>query len=446
MESILSDERLKDVLQEYSRESVTHMVQNCIHDVRDALTNGSSHSSVDHVVGLVLERCSTVWKSWPRQVINATGVIIHTNLGRSPLSEESLEAVRQAAVGYIDLEIDLTDGTRGSRQNHVANLITDLTGAEASLVVNNNASALMLGLRALSNQKTVIVSRGEAVEIGGGFRIPDVLRESGAILKEVGTTNRTYVGDYANAIDENTGAILKIHSSNFRISGFTHEATIQELTDLAHMHQLPVIHDVGSGCLIETTNFGLEHEPTVQESVSAGVDVTFFSGDKLLGGPQSGLAVGRRDIISSLTQHPMARALRIDKLNLAALHSTLLHYTKGEALHKIPIWEMISRKPQEIDEAALRWSRIIGVKPNVIDGLSTIGGGSLPGASIPTRLLALNSKDTKMSSEELATRLRLSRSPVMARIQDDQVIIDPRTVLQSQETDLLETLKTALGH
>jgi L-seryl-tRNA(Ser) seleniumtransferase len=391
-----------------------------------------------------MAQAASLWSPWPRPLINATGVVLHTNLGRSPLSDEATEAILHAARGYTNLELDLEEGMRGSRQAHIEPILCQLTGAEASLVVNNNASAVLLGLSAIASQKEVVVSRGEAVEIGGGFRIPDVLRQSGATLLEVGTTNRTYLADYEGAITPNTASFLKVHTSNFRVTGFTHDTALAELVALGALHQIPVLHDLGSGCLLETAQFGLAHEPTVQESVAAGVDLAFFSGDKLLGGPQAGIVVGKRELVSRLARHPLARAVRIDKLSLAALTVTLLHYLKGEAQVKVPVWRMVSMKQEELEARARGWHWRTGGRAKVIQGLSTIGGGSLPGETLPTWLLALAADDLPEGPEGLARRLRQADSPVVARIEDDQVVLDPRTVLPEEEEALLESLKAAL--
>ena len=296
----------------------------------------------------------TKWRKWfcqriedtvraePRRVINATGVIIHTNLGRAPLSRAAILAAEEAAQGYSNLEFDLESGTRGSRQARVQALLRQLTGAEAALVVNNNASAVLLGLSALAVGREVVVSRAEAVEIGGGFRVPDVLRQSGCVLVDVGTTNRTYVRDYEEAATDNTAAFLKVHASNFRVEGFTAEVTTGELAALGDRLGVATLHDVGSGSLLSTAKYGLAHEPTPQESIQAGMGLVFFSGDKLLGGPQAGIVAGKGELVGRLARHPLARAVRIDKLSLASLTATLVHYLKGEAEREIPVWRMIS--------------------------------------------------------------------------------------------------------
>ena len=293
VESVLSSRRIRTVMEEYTREWVTNLVREQIDEARGAMRNGSAAPTADEVAGSVARQVELLGRVYPRPLINATGVIIHTNLGRAPLSLEAMEATLQASEGYSNLELDLLKGSRGSRQAHIQPIFRHLTGAEAALVVNNNASAVLLGLSALARGKEVIVSRGEEVEIGGGFRIPDVLLQSGATLVEVGTTNRTYASDYQAAITDNTAAFLKVHSSNFRIDGFTHFAEARELVEIGERHGIPVLHDVGSGCLLKTEDYGLSHEPTPQESVAAGVGLVFFSGDKLLGGPQSGIVVGK---------------------------------------------------------------------------------------------------------------------------------------------------------
>ena len=444
VEKLLSDERICGLIDEYSHEAVVYLVRRCLDEVRQGIGEGEALPTLDNLVEGIMTRAASLWSPWPRPLINATGVVLHTNLGRAPLSAEATEALLQAARGYTNLELDMEEGVRGSRQTHIESILCQLTGAEASLVVNNNASAVLLSLSAIANQREVIVSRGEAVEIGGGFRIPDVLRESGAILTEVGTTNRTYLADYEGAITPNTGALLKVHSSNFLISGFTHDTTLGELVELGVRHQLPVLHDLGSGCLVETTQFGLAHEPMAQESIAAGVDLVCFSGDKLLGGPQAGVVVGKREFVSRLARHPLARAVRIDKLNLAALTTTLLHHLRGEAVEKVPVWRMVSMPIEELEATARRWQKSVGDKGQVVRGQSTIGGGSLPGETLPTWLLALTADGLPGGAQGLASRLREAETPVIARIEEDRVLIDPRTVLPGEEDALVSSLKVAL--
>ena len=327
----------------------------------------------------------------------------------------------------------------------MSRILSELTGAEAGLVVNNNASAVMLGLAVVVSGRQVIASRGEAVEIGGGFRVPDVLRQSGASLVEVGTTNRTYVRDYEEVITEETGAILCVHASNFRVTGFTHSPSLHELVELGERYGVPVLHDLGSGCLLETMRFGLGHEPMPQESVEAGAPLIFFSGDKLLGGPQAGIVVGTSGMVGALSRHPLARALRIDKLSLAGLVATLLHYVKGEAEREIPIWRMIGLPLAEIESRALAWKQGLEEHGAVVEGLSTIGGGSLPGETLPTRLLSLDGRAAGERVDELALRLRSVTPPVVGRIEDDRLLLDPRTVLPEEDAAVAEALRLALG-
>jgi len=378
-------------------------------------------------------------------VINGTGVVIHTNLGRAPLSGDALNAIRRVAEGYSDLEYDLAEGERGSRHSHVEGLLRQLTGAEAAMVVNNNASAMLLALSSLATGREVIVSRGEAVEIGGGFRVPDVLRQSGATLVEVGTTNRTYPRDFENAITPQTAAFLSVHASNFKVVGFTNAPELADLVTLAHQHELLLLHDLGSGCLLDTADYGMAHEPTPQESISAGSDVALFSGDKLLGGPQAGIAVGKAEVIQRMARHPLARAVRIDKLSLAALTATLVHYLKGEATEKVPVWAMIASTNEELQERSAIWARTVGKRGTSVEGESTVGGGSLPGETLPTWLLALDSEGIPGGATELARRLRQGTPSVVARVQDEKVMLDPRTVSLDEEPQLLVALAAALA-
>ena len=367
-----------------------------------------------------------------RPVINATGVILHTNLGRAPLSRAALDAVALAGQGYATLEFDLARGERGSRAVHAERLLTRLTGAEAALVVNNCAAALLLVLSALARGKGVLVSRGQLVEIGGGFRVPDVMKQSGAKLVEVGTTNRTHLRDYQEALDERTALILRAHHSNFKIIGFTTEPALVKLCALGR----PVVDDLGSGALLDTAAFGLAHEPMVQESIAAGAAVVAFSGDKLLGGPQAGIIVGRADLLARIKKHPLARAVRADKVTLAALAATLLHYLKDEAAREIPLWRMIAAAPAELQRRAESWRAALGAGV-VLAGESTIGGGSLPGASLPTWLLALPAK----APNAFAARLRALPTPIIARVGEGQVLLDPRTVAEAEAPALLAGLR-----
>lgn len=374
-----------------------------------------------------------------RPVINATGVLIHTNLGRVLLSEAARRAVQEVAASYSNLEYDLQTGKRGSRYVHAEDLLRELTGAEAALVVNNNAAALVLTLGALAVGRSVVISRSQLVEIGGGFRIPEIMEQSGARLVEVGTTNRTRKEDYERACDAHTALLLRVHSSNFRIIGFVEQPDLHELAQVAHQRGLALVDDIGSGALLDTGAYGLEPEPTVQQSLAAGADLVLFSGDKLLGGPQAGILVGRADLIAALKRHPFARALRADKLCYAALHATLDHYRKGEATTEIPIWRMIAAPLDELRGRAEKWSRAL-TAGEVIAAESTVGGGSLPGTSLPTFALALDAP----SADELVARLRAAPLPVIARIADGRVLLDPRSVPPEQDELLLEMLRRTM--
>jgi L-seryl-tRNA(Ser) seleniumtransferase len=381
-----------------------------------------------------------------RPVINASGVILHTNLGRAPLSKEATAAMELVAVDYCNLEFDLDSGTRGSRNVHIEQLLCQLTGAEAALVVNNNASAVLLALTALAKRKEVIVSRGQAVEIGGGFRIPDVMRQSGAKLVEVGTTNCTYIDDYEQAISPSTAALLRVHASNFRVEGFVSSVTIEEMTALGSKRNLPVFDDLGSGCFLDTTVYGLAPEPMVQQSITLGVGLAFFSGDKLVGGPQAGIIVGKSQFVDKLKRHPLARALRIDKIRLAGLAATLIHYLKGEALGKIPVWRMISMPMDEVERRARLWAQALGGLAQVIEGETMVGGGSLPGSTLSTRLVAVSNKGGRRNlALSLARGLRRNEPSVIGRINDDVLLLDPRTVLPEEDELVLGALSNAVA-
>ena len=445
VDRLMASEELAELAVVYSRDWVVGVVREQLDLARREIRRGGKAPEVDSLVDAVCRHVADFTQTAPRRVINATGVVIHTNLGRAPLSRAAIEAMSQAAQGYSDLELDLTTGRRGSRQSHLQALLRHLTGAEAALAVNNNASAVMLGLSALAADRDVIVPRGEAVEIGGGFRIPDVLEQSGARLVDVGTTNRTYVRDYENAITENTAAFLKVHASNFRVEGFTATVESEELVELGERTGIPVIHDVGSGALLPTETYGLAHEPTPQESIAAGMGLVFFSGDKLLGGPQAGIVVGKADLVGRLERHPLARAMRIDKLSLAALTATLLHYLREEAVDKIPVWRMISATEGSVKARAEKWNASAGSGGEVVASRSAIGGGSLPGETLPTWCLAFEHPPSSGGPEALTRRLRQGSPPVMARIEGDRTLLDPRTVLLEEEADLLRVLKDSLS-
>ena len=384
VDSVLATPEVADAAQSYSREWVVGLVRLELEQAREKIRKGDGAPGVIEVAEGVGQRIEDAVRAEPRQVINATGVVIHTNLGRAPLSKAAIQAANEAARGYSNLEFDLETGSRGSRQAQLQTLLRQLTGSEAALAVNNNASAVLLGLSALAAGKEVIVSRAEAVEIGGGFRVPDVMRQSGGKLIDVGTTNRTYVRDYEEAANEDTAAFLKGHTSNFRVEGFTAEVAAGELVELGERLGVAVLHDVGSGSLLPTEKYGLAHEPTPQESIRAGMGLVFFSGDKLLGGPQAGIVVGKKDLVDRLARHPLARAVRIDKLSLASLTTTLVHYLRDEAEQEIPVWRMISTSSESLEKRAQSWKAALDHSCSVEQGRSAIGGGSLPGETLPT--------------------------------------------------------------
>jgi len=443
VDELLSHERIAGLQDTLTREFIVALVRNRLAEIRTLVSTGGTVPSFDDIVDAVLTEALHVTNSGLQPVINATGVILHTNLGRSPLSSEALRAAELVSRGYCTLEFDLARGKRDSRQAHVERLLCLLTGAEAALVVNNNASAVLLALSALARRKEVIVSRGQAVEIGGGFRIPDVMRESRARMVEVGTTNRSYIADYEQAITPRTAALLRVHASNFRISGFTHAASLEEMVELARQRDIMILDDIGSGCLIDTTEFGLEPEPRAQDSIAAGAGLAFFSGDKLLGGPQAGIIAGRRELVNKLAKHPLARAMRIDKASIAALSVTLIHYLKGEALEKIPVLRLISTPLAEVERRAERWAQFLGEPARVIAGESVVGGGSLPGGLIPTRVVAISSAG-KGGVNDLARRLRQHHPPVVARVEKDALILDPRSVFQEEDEALLKAVSESL--
>ncbi len=389
-------------------------------------------------------------------LINATGVVLHTNLGRAPLSEAATKAVAAVARGYSNLEYDVERGVRGSRHDHGEALLVDLCGAEAAMVVNNNAAAVLLVLSALAGGREVVLSRGEMIEIGGAFRIPDVLAQSGAHLVEVGTTNRTHVRDYESAIGPETAALLKVHTSNYQVTGFTHSVSARDLADLARARGVYLLEDLGSGVFVRTEAYGLRHEPTVQEAVSSGTDIVTFSGDKLLGGPQVGIIVGRRDLVEQCRRHPLARAVRVDKMALAALHATLQAYARGNP-EEIPIWSMMgwelealreraegvaSRIQDAVGAEAAAWS---DVDVAIESSRSEIGGGSLPGETLPTWVVALKpAQGASWTLASLAEQLRRQEPAVVGRIEDGRLLLDPRTVFPREDEALVLSVQAAL--
>jgi L-seryl-tRNA(Ser) seleniumtransferase len=442
VEQLLQTQTATELIATYGRPLTLDAIRVSLDEVRTRIkaTPQTDAPSTD----LILTRAESHLSAWTAAtlapVINATGVILHTNLGRAPLSEGTLRAMDVVGRNYSNLEYDLDKGARGSRLIHVESILKKLTGVDAAIVVNNCASAVLLVLSALANRKRVVISRTQLVEIGGGFRVPDVMKQSGAKLVEIGATNKVRLSDYKEALAEPTALVMRAHRSNFKIIGFTEEPELNEIVDIAHQADVFVIDDLGSGALLDTTKYGLAHEPTVQESLAAGVDLVCFSGDKLLGGPQAGIIIGKADLIAKIKNNPLARAVRADKTCLAGLTATLLHYLKDEAESEIPIWKMMSLTLKQLKVQAERWVEELD-QGEVVRGESTVGGGSLPGESLPTFLLALTVK----SPDKFLKKLRQQNPAIIARTENDQVLIDPRTVLPDEEGALLVGLKNVLN-
>ena len=403
----------------------------------------------EHLLSAIQEELAAARRPSLRPVINATGVVLHTNLGRAPLCAEALRNIVDIARGYSNLELDLSTGERGSRYSHVEEILCRISGAESALVVNNNAGAVLLALNSLAEGKEVIVSRGQLVEIGGSFRIPDVMRKSGACLVEVGTTNRTHLEDYVRAIGERTALLLKVHTSNFRILGFTAEASLKELIALGRTRGVPVMEDLGSGCFVDLSPYGLEKEPTVQEAIEAGADLVTFSGDKLLGGPQAGIILGKTKYLDLLKKNPLNRALRIDKLTLAGIEATLREYLDGaRGIKNLPVLDMLLGSVQELERRGKRLRRKLIrdvsslCEVNLKKETSQVGGGALPLQALATIVIAL--RPLKTSAANLEARLRNGDPPVIARVKEEEVLLDLRTVAETEEKALLEGVCQAL--
>ena len=443
--ALLQSEEVSDLVSKFSHVAVTRVAREVLGKARGLIKDTGTAPTMKSMVSEIVKSANSAWGAWPNHVINATGVVLHTNLGRSPLSIDAAHAATESASTYSDLEFELESGKRGSRNSHISKLLSQITGAPSGIAVNNNASAVLLTLAAVagaSNEKNeIIVSRGEAVEIGGGFRIPDVMRQSGAKLVEVGTTNRTYAADYETAITPNTAAILKVHPSNFVVEGFTHVPELAEMVAVGNKHGVPVINDLGSGCLVDTRKYGLEQEPKAQDSVSDGAALTLFSGDKLLGGPQAGLIAGEKQWVDLIAKHPLARAVRIDKMSLSAIASTLVSYIKSAHEEEIPIWKMISMSEATIARRVAKWQTESSIG-EVHRSRSAVGGGSLPGQTLPTMVLTI---DPSVSADWFAARLRRAPVAVIARIENDQILLDPRTVLPTQDYAVVEAIKFAMG-
>ena len=458
VDEILSNPQIADLLRTYPRTVVVDAVRNGLKRLRQQLLDKKELTdleeeffSFEHLYSLFRKEIDLQVQPRLRHLINATGVVIHTNLGRSPLHPSALKHMIDIAKNYSNLEYDLDRGERGNRYTHVEGILCRLSGAESALVVNNNAGAVLLVLNTIAEGREVIVSRGELVEIGGAFRIPDVMRRSGALLKEVGTTNRTYLSDYQKAIGSQTALLLKVHTSNFRVMGFTSDVSLQELAQLGRQHDLPVMNDLGSGCFVDLSQYGLEKEPTVQEAIKTGVDVVTFSGDKLLGGPQAGIILGKKNLLDLIKINPLTRALRIDKLTLAALESTLLLYLdEKRAMEEIPTLRMLSLDTGNLKRRGRRLLRRLsgrvdkGTQLTLREDVSQVGGGALPLQELPTMVLAVKPLD--LSVNEVEENLRKGEPPIISRISKDELILDMRTVLDEEIPLLADGIEKSLRH
>ncbi len=450
VDKILEQKEIKIFLEKLPRSYVVEVIRKVIDETREEILNGNITAlKPEQVIAKAKKMLDKKSHKSLRKVINATGIILHTNLGRAVLSENAAQAVQEICRGYSNLEFDLDTGKRGIRYSHVEDLLCKITGAESALVVNNNASAVMLALGTLAEGKEVIVSRGQLVEIGGSFRVPEVMETSGAKLVEVGTTNKTYIKDYDNAVNEDTGALLKVHTSNYRVVGFTHETTSEELVKLGRKTRLPVIEDLGSGFLLNLDKWGITDEPTVKQSVGSGLDVVTFSGDKLLGGPQAGIIVGRKEYVDKMKKNPLNRALRIDKMTVAALEATLWDYLdEDRALKNNPTLarltmdkEILLEKAQKLKD---KLEKTLGdnAKLSVEEGFSKAGGGSFPTQELPGYIVTLVSDEK--SAEDISTELRDGSNPVVARIIDNNVVFDPRTLSDEDIPVLVQAVKEVI--
>ena len=432
VDKLLRDERAARLLADHPRKSVADALRLALDDARKDIGGGGPAPGVDTLIARAAEHIGRRASMSLRRAINGTGIIIHTGLGRAALSDAARRAVAEIAQGHSTLEIDIESGKRGSRQEHVTKLLTDITGAEAALVVNNNAAAVILAVNTIARNHEVIISRGQLVEIGGSFRLPEIIERAGAALVEVGTTNRTRIDDYADAITGDTGLLLRCHPSNFKISGFAEETSVEQLVELGRESFVPVMDDLGSGALVDLSAFGLEREPMVQDSVRAGADIVTFSGDKLLGASQAGILVGKAEYIDRCRANPLARALRVDKLTLAALEATLHIYRDGDPVSDIPVLAAVARPLADVEKQARRMARrinalhIAGLTAEVVTTVSETGGGSLPGQSIESRAVAL--KSAKLSAEDLSRHFREFVPPIFGRIARDTFLLDMRTI------------------
>jgi L-seryl-tRNA(Ser) seleniumtransferase len=448
---VLAESPLAELIDRHGRDSVVAAVRAELGELRQALARGATPdgaASAAAVARRVSDRLASTLQPKLVGVINATGIVLHTNLGRAPIAEEAARAAHEAAAGYLNLELDLESGKRSSRQDAIREWVCRLTGAESATAVNNNAAATVIVLRALCAGKEVVISRGQLIEIGGSFRIPEIMAVSGAVLREVGTTNITRAADYERAIGPATGALMEVHTSNYRIRGFTESVSLADLVALGKKHALPVIDDVGSGALVDFARFGFEGEPLARESIAAGADVVLFSGDKLLGGPQAGIIAGKKELIKKIEKDPLMRAFRLDKMTLAALEATLRLYLNEErALREVPVLRMLGSPVADLRARAEALAgRLAGdarISAEAVQDEAFVGGGSLPDQAMPTWVVRVGVRD--VGEEELARRLRLGRPAVMARLRDGRLLLDVRTVLPGQEEALADAVMRAAG-
>jgi len=454
VDQLLQEPRVAAALAAHGRDVTTAAARTALEELRARIAGRATDTpdTAERSRDFLATRVLTLLDRWRvpslTRVINATGVIVHTNLGRAPLAAEALSRATAVGAGYSNLEYDLDAGHRGHRHVHAEALLQRLTSAEAAIVTNNNAAAMLLVLAALAGGREVVVSRGELVEIGGGFRVPDILSQSGALLREVGTTNRTRTADYASAISDRTALLLRVHPSNFTVSGFTERPDLSELVALARRFDLPLVEDLGSGWPgLGATPPGLAGEPAITASVSAGADLVAFSGDKLLGGPQAGIVVGRRALIERVRRHPLMRAVRADKLAYAALEATLALWLGEGTRGRMPVYRMLTMAADEIAARADRLQRALASTPELeaeaVPGFSTTGGGSAPDSALPTTLVAL--RTSRLSAAELDARLRHGQPPVVGRIADDRLLLDLRTVLEEEDMELARVVQSAAG-
>jgi len=454
VDQLMERQEVKELISNYSREFILHNIRELLAEIREAISHSKAEPQrvkkrLESLIDELKQRLKEQLSPTLLRVINATGVIIHTNLGRALLCPSAVKRLQELSCRYLNLEFSMEEGKRGARDLPVERLISRLFPGKSCLVVNNNAAAVLLVLNTLAEGREVIVSRGELVEIGGSFRIPEVMEKSGAILKEVGTTNKTRLADYKRAISRNTALLLAVHQSNFRILGFTESVGIEELVVLGKRYGIPVMEDMGSGNMVDLCPYGITDEPSVGEIVAKGVNILTFSGDKLLGGPQSGLIVGDEELIKKVKGNPLLRALRAGKLTYLALEATLMEYLKGRPEGSIPVLQMLSTSVEELQERAetivkeLRGDKGSSLNFELMEGVSKVGGGAVPLVELPTRLIGLSS--TSNTTNEIARRLRMRSLPVIARIQEERVVIDLRTVLPSEDGELVKALKELDG-